>query len=77
MHSIQEIHNDNNEHTGSIVIGRIVAIHINSEVLVDSSSRHKPVVSWEKLSVLGRLGGDFYTVVDNTLEMKRPDVKKQ
>ena len=58
-------------------------IHIQSysiqhtQVLTTASreATNKPVVDWEKLSVVGRLGGDMYTRVVNSLDLPRPDRK--
>ncbi len=48
-----------------VVFGEIVLFHINDEILENG------VVNPRKLKVVGRLGGDLYTLVDNVFEMKR------
>lgn len=32
----------------------------------------RPVVDWQKLQPVGRLGWDLYSVVDNSVELPRP-----
>jgi flavin reductase (DIM6/NTAB) family NADH-FMN oxidoreductase RutF len=49
----------------SVVFGEVVLFHIKDEVFEDG------VVNPAKLKVIGRLGGNFYTKVDNIFEMKR------
>jgi len=69
--------NDAGVHTVTVVTGKIVRVHIHNEVLTTASreATNKPVVDWEKLSVVGRLGGDMYTRVVNSLDLPRPDRK--
>ncbi len=75
METVQPFLNDNKEHTVSIVVGRIVKIHIHKEVLTEGSTVTKPVIDWKKLRVIGRLGGLTYTEVDNGFDLIRPSVK--
>ncbi|MEN3038469.1 MAG: flavin reductase family protein [Candidatus Kryptonium sp.] len=49
----------------SVVFGEIVMFHIKDEIFEDGS------VNPRKLKVIGRLGGNLYTLVDNVFEMKR------
>jgi len=69
--------NDADVHTVTVVTGKIVRVHIHGEVLTAASreTATKPVVDWEKLSAVGRLGGDMYTRVVNSLDLPRPDRK--
>lgn len=69
--------NDAGIHTVTVVTGKIMRVHIHNEVLTTASreATNKPVVDWEKLSVVGRLGGDMYTRVVNSLDLPRPDRK--
>ena len=80
---VQPRYNDNNVHTVSVVTARVVRFHVHEGVLTDASLAQaaepgnatkpaKPVVDWHKLMPIGRLGGDFYTVVDNSIEIERP-----
>jgi flavin reductase (DIM6/NTAB) family NADH-FMN oxidoreductase RutF len=75
VESIQPYFNDNKEHTVSIVVGRILKIHIHKDVLTEESrdNPNKPVVDWKKLRVIGRLGGSTYTEVDNGFDLVRPN----
>ncbi len=49
----------------SVVFGEILLFHVNDEILENG------IVNPRKLKVVGRLGGNFYTLVDNVFEMKR------
>lgn len=49
----------------SVVFGEIVMFHVKDEIFEDEA------VNPKKLKVVGRLGGNFYTFVDNVFEMKR------
>lgn len=53
------------ESPNSVVLGEVVLFHINDEILENG------VVNPKKLKVVGRLGGNLYTLVDNVFEMKR------
>jgi flavin reductase (DIM6/NTAB) family NADH-FMN oxidoreductase RutF len=60
------------------VIGRIVKFHVLEDVLSDSSRNSlKPVVDWDKLKPIGRMGGDLFTAVCNSIEIKRPINEKK
>lgn len=74
---MKPIYNENNQHTVTIVIGKILKFHLLEEVLVSNStsSHNKPVVDWRKLLPVGRLGGDTYTFINNGLDLPRPDRK--
>jgi len=68
--------NDAQDHTTSIVIGRIQKVHIHEEVLTEQSKETmKPIVDYAKLLPVGRLGGEMYTVVDNAIDIPRPSGK--
>ena len=53
------------EAPNSVVFGEVVMFHIRDELLEDG------VVNPKKLKVVGRLGGNLYTLVDNIFELKR------
>jgi len=86
---LKPFNNDAGVHTVTVVTGRIIHIHIHEGVLTtntntntttttsntNNSNNMKPVVDWEKLSAIGRLGGDMYTKVVNSLDLPRPDRK--
>ena len=74
------MYNDNNIHTVTIVIGKVLKFHILEEVLIKNSqnvitNKMKPIVDWKKLLPIGRLGGDTYTFIQNGLDLPRPDRK--
>ena len=54
---------------GSIVLGNIVAIHVDDSVLDDAGA-----IDPLKLTTVGRLGGDWYANVANPYKMKIPDL---
>jgi hypothetical protein len=60
----------------SVVTARIVRFHIHEEVLTDASAAqpelNRPVVDWEKLRPVGRMGGETYTIVQNGIDIPRP-----
>ena len=52
---------------GNVVIGRIVALHVDDEVL-DADGLPDPA----KLDLVGRLGGDGYTTTRDRFDLERP-----
>lgn len=71
---LHPLENPQNEHSATIVMGRIVRFHVHESVLTNSSTEAHPVVSWEKLQPVGRLGGDIFTLVNNGRDIPRPVV---
>ena len=75
---VQPRFNEETKHTVSVVTARIVRFHVMDEVLTEAANANvmsgilKPVVDWKKLQVVGRLGGDSYTFVDNNYDLTRP-----
>lgn len=57
---------EDNEYNG-MVLGHVVGIHINDEVLKDGK------VNLKKIKPLSRLGYLDYSIVDNIFEMDRPE----
>jgi flavin reductase (DIM6/NTAB) family NADH-FMN oxidoreductase RutF len=53
--------------SANLVIGEVVAIHVNDEIL-DSHGRVDP----RKLKTIARLGGDYYCRTSDLFEMERP-----
>lgn len=53
---------------GQIVLGDIVALHVNDEILQTSRDAIDPL----KLRAVGRLGGEGYSVVDKVLDLEIP-----
>lgn len=49
----------------TVVFAEIVMFHIKDEIFEDGA------VNPKKLKVVGRLGGNFYTLIDNVFEMRR------
>mmetsp|Transcript_10210 Transcript_10210/g.16758 ORF Transcript_10210/g.16758 Transcript_10210/m.16758 type:complete len:143 (+) Transcript_10210:521-949(+) len=77
VEDIKPVYNSEGKHSVSIVTGRIVRFHVHEGVLTDAckSSPQKPVIDWEKLQPVGRLGGDTYTFVQSGYDLPRPDRK--
>ncbi len=53
---------------GQIVLGDIVALHVNDELLGTTRDSIDPL----KLRAVGRLGGESYSVVDRVLDLEIP-----
>ncbi|CAM9213721.1 unnamed protein product, partial [Ectocarpus fasciculatus] len=70
VYNIQPIYNDAQEHTSSIVYGRIVNFHVHEEVLSESGL----TADINKLKPISRAGGDTYVTVGQTFDLKRPKV---
>lgn len=68
LYNVQPIYNDAQEHTSSIIIGRVVNFHVHEEVLSDSGA----VVDLHKLRPMSRAGGNIYSTVGDTFELRRP-----
>jgi len=56
--------------SNSLVIGEIVALHIEDRVL------HEGQLGMDSLDLIGRMGGAQYTRTTNRFEMQRPVVKR-
>lgn len=52
---------------GSVVIGRVVHLHVADEVLFDGDK-----IDVTKLKPIGRIGGSFYCRLSDTFQMVRP-----
>lgn len=75
---LNEVRNDDGEHTTTIVTGRIVRYHIHSSVLKDNIGEGRgggsPVVDLQKLGAVGRAGDITYwpTGDGKAVSLKRP-----
>ena len=56
--------------SGSLVIGEIVSVHIEENVLTDGQ------LDGEALDLIGRMGGTQYSRTTERFEMKRPEVQR-
>ena len=75
---LKPVKNDAGEHTVTLITGKILKIHVHSGVLADgneSTNNSKPVVDWQKLQPMARLGGDTYGVLGSSFDLPRPDRK--
>jgi len=70
VYSLNEIFNDNHEHTATNIIGRVVNFHVNEAVLDESGTK----VDLDKLRPVGRAGGNIYTTIGRQIDMPRPKV---
>lgn len=69
------VNNDDNVHSSTLVLGKILKFHVLEDVLTpESKGSPKPIVDWQKLRPIARMGGDTYTVVDNGFDISRPKV---
>jgi flavin reductase (DIM6/NTAB) family NADH-FMN oxidoreductase RutF len=67
--------NDDNVHSSSLVLGKIIKFHVLEEVLTpESADSLKPIVDWKKLRPVSRMGGETFTVVDKCFDIPRPKV---
>jgi flavin reductase (DIM6/NTAB) family NADH-FMN oxidoreductase RutF len=55
---------------GSLVIGEVVQIHVDDEMMEDGK------INMEKLQAVGRLGGPLYTRTQDTFALERKSVPK-
>ena len=75
---LKPVKNDAGEHTVTLITGKILKIHVHSGVLADcneNNNNSKPVVDWQKLQPMARLGGDTYGVLGSSFDLPRPDRK--
>lgn len=76
LDSLKEVHNDEGEHTTTIVMGKIVRYHIHSTVLKEHNNgiESSPVVDLERLRSVGRVGDITYwpTGEGKAVAMERP-----
>lgn len=76
VHDLQPVYNEDNVHTCTIVIGRVVCYHLHSAVLTDESrGSDAPVVDWRKLRAVGRMGGNTFTFAANGYDLPRPQIQ--
>lgn len=54
-----------NKHTNKVVIGKVIAIHIDDAIIVDGK------IDVTKIQAIARLGYDEYCVVDKIFKLKR------
>merc|ERR1712008_432808 len=71
---VHAIKNDEGKETTEIVLARIVRFHVDEEVLVDGFDPLKPNVDTMKLKPVGRLGGNIYSSLGDTVDIPRPRV---
>lgn len=57
-----------NNHSNKIIIGKVVGIHIDDEILINGK------IDVRKFNPIARLGYMEYTVVNDKFEMERPSV---
>lgn len=70
---IKEIRNDKGNITTHVVFGRIVQFHILDDILTSSEQRGYEV-DFSKFKSVGRLGGDIWCKVGDTIDLPRPKV---
>jgi flavin reductase (DIM6/NTAB) family NADH-FMN oxidoreductase RutF len=74
LEHVYPVKNDQGQPSTEIVLARILRIHVDHDVLVDDFDPKKPTVDTvNKLRPMGRLGGNIYTTLGDTLDLDRPD----
>lgn len=68
LHQVIELPHGQREYPNHLIIGRVVAVHIDDKVLTDG------MVDIRKLAPIARLGYMEYAVVRDTFTMTRPTV---
>lgn len=74
LEHVYPVTNDQGQPTTEIVLARIVRVHVDHEVLVPEFDPKKPEVDTGKLLPIGRLGGNIYTSLGDTVDIPRPKV---
>eukprot|EP01038_Epipyxis_sp_PR26KG_P012815 gene12815-17180_t len=73
VYDLKPVHNNANVHTQTLIIGKIIRIHLHDEVLVPGSGeKDAPLIDWEKLNPMCRLGGDSYATITDVFDLTRP-----
>jgi flavin reductase (DIM6/NTAB) family NADH-FMN oxidoreductase RutF len=70
VHSIE----NNGKSTTEVVLAKVVRVHVDEEVLAENHNPMKPVVNTMKLKPVGRIGGNIYTILGETVDIPRPKV---
>ena len=70
---------ETNQPTTEIVLCRVVRIHVDETILAKDKEKQsfdltKPAVDTMKLQPIGRLGGNIYTALGETVDIPRPKV---
>uniref|UniRef100_A0A7R9WQM4 Flavin reductase like domain-containing protein n=2 Tax=Craspedostauros australis TaxID=1486917 RepID=A0A7R9WQM4_9STRA len=75
---LQHIHALTNDATGKatteIVLAKVVRVHVDSTVLMANSDVERPAVDTMQLKPVGRLGGNIYSMIGETVDIPRPKV---
>ena len=77
LYDMKEIFNDQGQHTTTIVMGRVVKVHIHRDVMKEGQDMDSaPLVDLLKLQAVGRAGDVTYwpngALQNNTLPLTRP-----
>lgn len=76
--TLEHVHEIKNEKSGKptteIILAKVVRFHVDEEVLVENFDPLKPVVDTMKLRPVGRIGGNIYTAIGETVDIPRPRV---
>jgi flavin reductase (DIM6/NTAB) family NADH-FMN oxidoreductase RutF len=80
VNSTQKIYNDKGQHTTTMVIARVVKIHVIEPLLKgkgegrDGSNNYR--VDFQNYRPLGRLGGNTWAHIGDTFDIARPRISK-
>jgi flavin reductase (DIM6/NTAB) family NADH-FMN oxidoreductase RutF len=64
------IYNEKNQHTATVVWGRVVCFHVHEGVLAADGKQ----VDITKLRPISRAGGNTYVTMGDTFDLPRPKV---
>jgi flavin reductase (DIM6/NTAB) family NADH-FMN oxidoreductase RutF len=71
---VHPVVNDKGQPTTEIILAKVVRVHVDEDVLKENYDKTKPEVDTVKLRPLGRLGGNVYTSLGDTVDIPRPNV---
>eukprot|EP00980_Cylindrotheca_fusiformis_P029270 scaffold22788_cov215-Cylindrotheca_fusiformis.AAC.2 len=74
LEHVHTISNAGGVETTEVILAKVVRFHIDNEILVENFDPSKPTVDTMKLKPVGRLGGDIYTTLGETVDIPRPRV---
>mmetsp|Transcript_2110 Transcript_2110/g.5226 ORF Transcript_2110/g.5226 Transcript_2110/m.5226 type:complete len:300 (+) Transcript_2110:3341-4240(+) len=65
---------DKKKETTDVVLAKVVRVHVMDDVLADDSDPARPSVNTMKMKPVGRLGGNIYCGIGDTVDIPRPKV---
>lgn len=69
-HTLLPILNDAQDHSLTLIIGKIEKIHVHEEVLTtETKDTMNPLIDYQKLQPIGRLGEGKYTRIEKDIDL--------